>query len=144
MILPGRCSMLRHTVVSLNRMSQEILSMAIFEPLAGLEAECLATFTSLFQALARGGYSRDFLHRDSKSATYVLLRYWASEDARNAALEDPEVLRCWAKLAEQIRILRVFETLQAVELPGQSSEPAPPLAAGTTGSWRAPRPENGD
>jgi hypothetical protein len=46
----------------------------------------------------------------------VLLRYWKSEEARRAAYEDPEVQRCWAKLGNEIRILKVFEVLEKVEL----------------------------
>jgi len=46
----------------------------------------------------------------------VLLRCWKSEEARGAAYEDPEVQRCWAKLVNEIRILKVFEVLEKVEL----------------------------
>jgi hypothetical protein len=49
-----------------------------------------------------------------KSGQYVLLRYWRSEEARRAALEDPDVLRCWAKLANEIRTVSVMETLEEV------------------------------
>jgi hypothetical protein len=53
------------------------------------------------------------LYRDAKSGDeYILLRYWKSEEARRAALEDPEVLRCWAKLAQEIRTVNVYETLE--------------------------------
>jgi hypothetical protein len=67
----------------------------------------------LIAALANGGYSRDTLYRDAKSRNqYILLRYWKSEASRRAALEDPEVLRCWARLAHEIRTLKIFETLE--------------------------------
>jgi len=96
-------------------MAEEILSIAIYEPLPGSEAASLATIRDLIAALSKGGYSRDLLYRDAKaSGEYVLLRYWKSEAARRAALEDPEVLRCWAKLAQEIRTVRVFETLEEV------------------------------
>jgi hypothetical protein len=95
-------------------MSHEILSVAIFEPLAGLEAESLATFRDLFAALTTGGYSRDSLHKDENSTTYVLIRHWKSEESRRLAMEDPVVLRCWAKLAQEIRTLKVYETLHEV------------------------------
>jgi len=42
----------------------------------------------------------------------VMFRYWKSEDGRRAALEDPEVLRCWARLAEQIQIVKIYESLE--------------------------------
>lgn len=96
-------------------MSQEILSVAIYEALPDLEKESLATMRDLLAALSAGGYSRDMLYRDGKSQ-YLLLRYWKSEEARRAALEDPEVLRCWAKLAHEIRIVKVYETLEGVSL----------------------------
>jgi len=94
---------------------QEILSMAIFEALPGSEEAALATVRDLSAALAKGAYSRDLLYQDGKSAgQYVLLRYWRSEAARRAALEDPEVLRCWAKLSHEIRTIHVFETLEGI------------------------------
>jgi heme-degrading monooxygenase HmoA len=94
-------------------MSQEILSIAIFQPLPGYEQESLATMRALIAALSAGGYSRDVLYRDAKSDDeYVLLRYWKSENARRDALEDPEVLRCWAKLAQEIRTVKIYETLE--------------------------------
>jgi hypothetical protein len=53
------------------------------------------------------------LYRDPESR-YVFLRYWKSEDARRAALEDPDMLRCWARLGNEISIVKVFETLEEV------------------------------
>ena len=98
-------------------MPGEIPSIAIFELLPGSEAEALETSRSLIAALAKGGYCRDLLYRDPLSRNqYVLVRYWKSEDARRAALEDPEVLRCWAKLANEIRTLKVYERLEETEL----------------------------
>jgi quinol monooxygenase YgiN len=91
----------------------EILSIAIFQPLPGHEEASLATMQALIAALSAGGYSRDLLYRDAKSHDeLVLLRYWKSEEARRAALEDPEVLRCWAKLSHEIRTLKIYETLE--------------------------------
>jgi hypothetical protein len=92
----------------------EILSLAIFVPLPGSQEAALATIRELGAALAKGGYGRDLVHRDVKSGQYVLLRYWRSEEARRAALEDPDVLRCWAKLANEIRTVSVMETLEEV------------------------------
>jgi quinol monooxygenase YgiN len=91
----------------------EILSIAIFQPLPGHEEASLATMQALIAALSAGGYSRDLLYRDAKSHDeLVLLRYWKSEEARRAALEDPEVLRCWAKLSLEIRTVKIYETLE--------------------------------
>jgi len=94
-------------------MTPEIFSIAIYEPLPGKEAESLATMEALMAALSARGYSRDFLYRDGKSGReYVLLRYWKSEEKRRAALEDPEILRCWAKLSHEIRTVKIYETLE--------------------------------
>ena len=49
-----------------NSMSQEILSVAIYEALPGKEEASLATMRDLFAALAAGGYSRDRLYRDEQ------------------------------------------------------------------------------
>jgi len=79
----------------------------------------------LSAALARGGYGTDLIYRDTKAEEqYVLFRSWKSEEARRAALEDPEVLRCWARLAHEIRIVKVYETLEEVS-PQPISPPTP-------------------
>jgi len=93
-------------------MSQEILSVAIFQSLPGQEEASLTTMRALIAALSAGGYSRDVLYRDANSRDHILLRHWKSEEARRAALEDPEVLRCWAKLAHEIRTVKIYETLE--------------------------------
>ena len=89
--------------------------MAIYEPLPDMEAASLATIRELIAILSAKGYSRDLLYREGESH-YVLLRYWKSEESRRSAQEDPEVLRCWARLGNEIRIVKVYETLQNVPL----------------------------
>ena len=89
--------------------------MAIYEPLPDKEAASLATIRELIAILSRKGYSRDRLYH-SGEAQYILLRYWTSEESRRAAQEDPEVLRCWARLGNEIRIVKVYETLESVPL----------------------------
>jgi hypothetical protein len=96
-------------------MPEEILSVAIYEPLPGMEAASLATIRELISILAAKGYSRDFLYRDGK-AHYVLLRYWISEASRRAAQEDPDVLRRWARLGNEIQTIKVYETLREVRI----------------------------
>jgi hypothetical protein len=96
-------------------MPQEILSVAVWEPLPGKEADSLATIRELIAILSAKGYSRDLLYRDRESH-YVLLRYWKSEEARRTAQEDPDILRCWAKLGNEIQIVKVYETLTEVPL----------------------------
>ncbi len=86
--------------------------MAIWEPLPGLEAASLLTIRELSAIIAKKGYGRDLLYHSANS--YVLLRYWNSEDARRTAHEDPELLRCWARLGNEIQILKVYEKLEEV------------------------------
>lgn len=94
-------------------MSQEYLSIAIWEPLAGMESASLATMRELNLIVSRKGYGRDLLYRGGDSH-YLLLRYWNSEQARSSAQEDPEILRCWARLGNEIKILKVYEKLEEV------------------------------
>ena len=93
-------------------MSQEYLSLAIWEPVPGMEAASLMTLRELGELIAGKGYGRDLLYHSG--AQYVLLRYWRSEQARTAAQEDPELLRCWARLGNEIRILKVYEKLEEI------------------------------
>ena len=96
-------------------MPHQILSVAIWEPVPDLEAESLATLRELSAILTTKGYGRDLLFRD-REAHYVLVRYWKSEEARQAALEDPDMQRCWARLGNEIKIVKVYETLTEVSL----------------------------
>ena len=96
-------------------MPQEILAVAIWQPLPEMEAASLDTMRELIAILSAKGYSRDLLYRD-REAHYVLLRYWKSEDSRRSAQEDPEVQRCWAKLGNEIQILKVYERLEPAPL----------------------------
>lgn len=97
-------------------MSSEILSVAVFVPLPGHEDEALATVRELSGVLAAGGYSRDGLYRGPDE--YVLVRFWKSDECRRAAMENPSAQKCWAKLAHEIRIVKVYESLEEVDLGG--------------------------
>ena len=92
----------------------EILAVAVFELLPGVEQQALATVRELSGVLERGGYSRDVLYREP-DGLYVLVRYWKSDEARRHAPEDPDAQRCWARLAHEIRIVKVYERLEEVE-----------------------------
>ncbi len=96
-------------------MAHEILSVAIWKPVPEMEAASLATLSELKSIVAAKGYGRDLLYRDRES-NYVFLRYWKSEDARRTAMEDPDMLRCWAKLGNEISTVKVYETLNEVPL----------------------------
>jgi hypothetical protein len=97
-------------------MSQEYLSIAIWEPLPEMETASLETMHELNSIVSKKQYGRDLLYRSGQSE-YVLLRYWNSEQARSAAQEDPDVLRCWARLGNEIRILKVYEKLAEIGVP---------------------------
>jgi quinol monooxygenase YgiN len=98
-------------------MPQEILSVAVWEPVPDMEAASLATLRELTSIVVAKGYGRDLLYRDRESH-YVFLRYWKSEQARQAALEDPDMQRCWARLGNEIQIVKVYETLTEVPFDG--------------------------
>ena len=78
-----------------------------------MEAASLETMRELETIVARKHYGRDLLYRGGESH-YVLLRYWNSEQARSTAQEDPELLRCWARLGNEIKILKVYEKLEEI------------------------------
>lgn len=80
-----------------------------------MEAASLATIRELTSIIVAKDYGRDLLYRDRESH-YVFLRYWNSEEARSAAQEDPDMLRCWARLGNEIQIVKVYETLTEVTL----------------------------
>jgi hypothetical protein len=94
-------------------MPQEILSVAIWEPVPEMEASALKTFQELMSIVAAKDYGRDLLFRDRESH-YVFLRYWKSEEARQSALEDPDMQRCWARLGNEVQIVKVYETLSEI------------------------------
>ncbi len=78
-----------------------------------MESASLATMRELNLIVSSKGYGRDLLYRGGDSH-YLLLRYWNSEQARSSAQEDPEILRCWARLGNEIKILKVYEKLEEV------------------------------
>lgn len=86
--------------------------MALWDPLPGMEAASLNDIRELSSIIAKKNYGRDLLYRSGNS--YLLLRYWNSEQARLAAHEDPDMLRCWARLGNEIQIVKVFEKLEQV------------------------------
>jgi hypothetical protein len=96
-------------------MAEEILSVAVWTPIPEMEAASRITIREITSIVTNKGYGRDLLYCD-REAHYVLLRYWKSEDARRSALEDPDLLRCWARLGNEIQIVKVYETLTVAPL----------------------------
>ncbi len=78
-----------------------------------MEAASLATLRELNAIVSNKAYGRDLLYSGGDSQ-YLLLRYWKSEQARSTAQEDPDILRCWARLGNEIKILKVYEKLEEV------------------------------
>ena len=95
-------------------MAEEILSIAVFEPVEGKEDEAVQTLRGLFAVLEEKKYSRDELYRDEQSRRYLIIRRWASQQARHDAHEDPQVHGFWARLGNLIRIEKVYESFDQV------------------------------
>jgi hypothetical protein len=96
-----------------NSAESEILSVAVWKAVPGMEAASLKTWRELTSIVTKKGYGRDLLYRD-REGQYILLRHWKSEDVRRTAQEDPDMLRCWARLGNEIEIVKVYETLSEV------------------------------
>jgi hypothetical protein len=92
----------------------EVLSIAIFDPLPGSEAEALATMRALGVVMAEKKYSRDRIYHDPVSGHHLLLRYWTSTATRREAHEDPEIHAFWIRLSELIQTRTVYEKLEDV------------------------------
>jgi len=103
-------------------MPQEILSIAYIRPNEGHEQETVDLLLQLFVVLTRKNYSRDRLFRDAMDpGRYVGLRFWTSEEARNAAHEDPDVHKFWMRLGQVCQVEYVIERLQEVTSGSKSS-----------------------
>jgi quinol monooxygenase YgiN len=96
-------------------MPAEILSIAFIEPLPGKDDPSVSLLRELAATLASKGYSRDVIYRDRQDARrIVLLRYWAGDEARARAQEDPDVHRFWRQLALVCRVGPVYEALETI------------------------------
>jgi quinol monooxygenase YgiN len=96
-------------------MDKEILALAILEPLPGKEDELIALLRELYALLFHKGYSHDILYKDPKRpGSLVHLRYWASQETRDEAQQDPEVHKYWLRLPELCDIKTVYEELETV------------------------------
>jgi hypothetical protein len=89
--------------------------MAIMKPHPGKEPELLAFLREFYTLMYTKQYSRDMLFHDAKrSGVFVHVRIWLSEEARNAAMQDPAVHQYWMKLPEMGAMLTIYEELEAV------------------------------
>lgn len=92
----------------------EILSIAVMEPYDGREEEFVELLREFYAVLLEKKYSRDQLLKNRNTPHYVNIRYWASEEARRIAHEDPDVHKFWARLGLLCQMRAVYETLQDV------------------------------
>ncbi len=101
--------------------AQQVLSVAVFDLIAGREQECLQLLQDFYGVLREKGYGTNLLFRDTKSARrYINVRFWNSEQKQKEAAEDPEVHRFWLRLPELLEMHAVYERLESV--PGFASE----------------------
>ena len=95
------------------------------EPTTHDEQELLAVIHRLYALMEAKGYSRNTLLRSRREPVYFInIRYWASEQARQDAHEDPEIHRCWSRLGQLCQIPRVHEMLDVIDWSSVSVEKA--------------------
>jgi hypothetical protein len=96
-------------------MSEAIRSMAVLKAHPGMELELVALLREFYSMMYTKQYSRDILYRDSKqSDVYVHVRIWLSNEAREAAVHDPDVHRYWMKMPELGAITTIYEQLEPI------------------------------
>jgi quinol monooxygenase YgiN len=96
-------------------MDNEILALAILEPLPGKEDELVEMLRELYALMFQKGYSHDVLYKDPKRpGSLVHLRYWTSKESRDEAQQDPEVHKYWLRLPELCVLTTVHEELETV------------------------------
>lgn len=97
-------------------MNEPILSLAVMEPVEGMEPDFLRVLQQLYSIMEKKGFARDVLLRNRRHPPhYFNLRYWSSLEARQEAQEDPDVQRCWAQLGLLCHMRRVHDTLDEVD-----------------------------
>ena len=93
-------------------MTDPIRSMAIMKAHPGKEPEFEAFLRDFYKLMHSKQYSRDILFRDLKQpGLFVHIRIWSSVDARESAMQDPDVHRYWIELPELGTITTVYEEL---------------------------------
>jgi quinol monooxygenase YgiN len=96
-------------------MRSSIRSMAILKPHPGKESELFAFLREFYTMMHSKQYSRDILLRDLKQpGVFVHIRIWLSDEARDAAMQDPAVHHYWLKLPELGTITTIYEELETI------------------------------
>jgi quinol monooxygenase YgiN len=89
--------------------------MAILKPHPGKQPELIAFLREFYAMMYTKQYSRDMLFRDLKqSDVFVHIRIWLSDEARDAAVQDPDVHHYWMKLPELGSITTIYEDLEPI------------------------------
>ncbi len=96
-------------------MSDSIRSMAIMKPHSGKESEMVAFLREFYAMMYTKQYSRDLLFQDRKQpGDLVHVRIWLSDEARESAIQDPDVHHYWMKLPELGTITTIYEELEPI------------------------------
>ena len=96
-------------------MSDEVMSVAVLEPLPGKEEELVATLSEFYTMMHTKGYCSDALYRDGQRPDRLFhVRRWKSAAMRSEAQIDPDVHRYWQKLPDLCTIPIVYEALETL------------------------------
>ncbi len=96
-------------------MKESIRSMAILKPNPGQELEAYEFLREFYSMMYNKQYSRDILFRDLKNPqTLVHIRIWLSNEARESAVQDPDVHHYWKKFPEFATIISTYEELEPI------------------------------
>ncbi len=96
-------------------MSEEVMSVAVLEPLPGKEEELVATLREFYTMMYAKAYCTDALYRDEQRPDRLFhVRRWKSAETRSEAQADPDVHRYWQKLPDLCTIPIVYEDLQTL------------------------------
>jgi hypothetical protein len=96
-------------------MSDEVISVAVLEPLPGKEEQLVATLREFYTMMHTKGYCRDALYRDEEHQDRLFhVRWWKSAELRSEAQIDPDVHRYWQLLPDLCTIPTVYEDLETL------------------------------
>jgi hypothetical protein len=96
-------------------MPDSFVSVAIIEPFEGAEHQFVETVEELYSVMIRKNYSRDELFKSRKEPHhYIHVRHWTSLQARDEALEDPDVHHIWARMGHLCRMVHVYQAMDSI------------------------------
>ena len=96
-------------------MKDAIRSMAILKPHSGQEVEAFEFLREFYSMMYTKQYSRDILFRDRKNPSILVhIRIWLSDEARQTAVNDPDVHHYWKKFPEFATIATTYEELEPI------------------------------